>query len=132
MWPSSASLWTGAGSSAGHSSGACSWVATNSMIALLCSLAGTNMIRHQEHPRMLITAICPTSARPSTGSGRAVRALRRQLNRERRAHAGRALGGDGAAVRLGDPARDRQPQPRAPRLPRARLVHAVEAVEDAG
>jgi len=42
-----------------------------------------------------------------------------------------ALHGDVAAVRLGDPARDSQPQPRAATPSCARLVQAVEPLEDA-
>src|SRR5581483_1153534 len=46
------------------------------------------------------------------------------------AAAGRALGGDGAAVRLGDLAHDREPEARAGHPPRRR--GAVEALEDVG
>src|SRR5262249_11969219 len=78
-------------------------------------------------PSCLLVNVTPLSTRPPPG-------IRRECDRERGA-AGRAVRGvNAAAVELDEVAHDRQSQPGAARIPavaRARLVHAIEALEDA-
>src|SRR5678809_1382525 len=61
------------------------------------------------------------------GSGCAAR----QLEAEDAARAGAARDGDDAVVEREDVLHDREAEARASLLPRARLVHAVEPLEDA-
>src|SRR5581483_4938289 len=65
------------------------------------------------------------------GSGRGLRPCEAQAHGDRRAGPGRAGDVDLAAVGVDDFARDRQAEAGAAHLPRAHLVHTVEAVEDA-
>src|SRR5438552_1556156 len=69
-------------------------------------------------------------ARVAGGIWRADRVQARQLHDERRSLTDLAFCPELPAVCFRDPARNAQPQPGAPHLARAGLVHAVKAIKD--
>src|SRR5260370_34267136 len=87
--------------------------------------------RKDGQPRELLPGGTPLWAPRDRAVGRGRYVGSCEPQRKRAAAARRALDGNGSSLELGQEARDREAEPRAAERATARLIDAVEAVEDA-